>query len=876
MPRLLSSLGLKPPPSWTGGVPPAPPTTKGAEQAPSREKALHAELVSAVKAAAVQAAQLKDNAARAAAAAALREADATAKKVATMSGNPALKSELLQAAIDKVKAVRADIKKQREEAAALAAKEGVEEVPHAPPGKEPSAPTGTKETAPAWKVDTKVINAAIRGDGKYGGQTDITRSAEKEDGKGGKIKVTGAFGGKVWYEKLQVPYVEPKEFEVTFHLDSSLGGGLNREGKHEASNTTVSAGVEVKTELKFTHTRRLPEKEAKAYTDAIDAGQGGKGKWKEIQAAGLVLKGSYGEAKALLSQVGKVIEGKGLDLDDLGDGDTKDVTGAAKASGKVGGTAGGAGMSVTLEAGISKNGTVSRTVKRVGTTFEITLSATQSSGKDGTVGASAEGIGMKHKRTKEESTSEEVTFFIDMKDPKHNEKVTAIFAAGNAGQLIALRNRFKDIASIGRKSKNAIEGADTSASALGVALRTSDISAKGESEITGPDGRKILVKTGSGTQGMDLSGKGERLVHTRTSEIVAGADADNKGFGQSQGKETETDLIASAKGLYDAVSKRDMATLKAIKRGDKKLLKEATEAEGVVLSDASFEKIIKSAANDSAWKKELMTKGWDADAETVKDWMLLRPKIVKAGDSRAEVAELLSQFESKPGRGRHATVKTAVTGTGSGFEFPKSLVIKQPIYDRLVTSDPVAPALDAGDKAACLVKLKQAQQQLDGLRKDIFDCKEKFRNEGDKHEMLDAIDDRRNEVRAATEKLTGKDGKSEEQEQGRIVNQARELKEKIADAAKTEKETFALWEEDVKGGFFSSVDIVQLDKHMKLLRGLYPKWDADVEKLRKLLALAGPGYDPASADQLKPNRVRYRELRAKTPDKSGSMQSDGV
>ena len=892
MPRLLSSLCLKPPASWPGGIPPAPPTTKAAEQPPSAHKTLHAELVSAVKAAAVQAAQLKDNAARAAAAAALREADATAKKVATMSGNPALKSELLQAAIDEVKAVRADIKKKHEEATALAAREGAEgAVPQAPPGKEPTAPTGTKEAAPTKttepevpkappvptvKVDTKVINAAIRGDGKYGGQTDITKSREAEDGKGSKVKVTGAFGGKVWYEKMQVPYVEPKEFEITFHLDSSVGGGLNRESKSEDGKNSLTAGVEVKAELKFTHTRRLPEKEAKAYTDAIDAGQGGKGKWKEIQAAGLIVKGSYGEAKALLSQVGKVIEGKGLDLDDLGDGDTKDVTGTAKASGKVGGTAGGAGMSVTLEAGISKNGSVSRTVRRVGITFEITLSAMQSLGKDGTLGASAEGIGMKHKRTKEEATSEEVTFFIDMKDPRHNEKVTAILAAGNAGQLLALRNRFKDIASIGRKSKNAIEGADTSASALGVSLRTNDISAKGESEIIGPDGKKIQVKTGSGTQGMDLSVKGERLVHTRTSEIVAGADADNKGFGRSQGKETETDLIASAKGLYDAVAKRDMATLKAIKRGDKKLLKEATEAEGVVLSDASFEKIIKSAANDSAWKKELMKKGWDADAETVKDWMLLRPKIAKAGDSRAEVAELLSQFESKPGRGRHATVKTAVSGTGSGFEFPKSLISKQAIYDRLVTSDPVAPALAGGDKAACLVKLKQAQQQLDGLRKDIFDCKEKFKNEGDKHEMLDAIDDRRNEVRAATEKLAGKDGKSEEQEQGRVANQVRELKEKIADAVKTEKETFALWAEDVKGGFFSGVDIIKLDAHMKLLRGLYPKWDADVEKLRKLLALAGPGFDAASADQLKPNRVRYRELRAKTPDKSGSMQTDGV
>jgi hypothetical protein len=655
-----------------------------------------------------------------------------------------------------------------------------------------------------------------------------------------------------------------------------VGGGASNEGKHEGSGVGVSASAEVKAELLFTHMRRLPEKEAKAYTDAIDAGQGGKGKWKEIQAAGLVVKGAYKEAKALLKQVGHVIEGGGLDVDDLGDGETKNVTGNVKASGDVGGTVGALGITATLKVGLSKNGSVQRQVKRVGTTYEVTLSASQSGGKNVTGGASAEGIGMKHKRSKEESTSEEVTFFIDMADPKHNEKVTAIMAAGNAGDLLSLKSRFKDIASFSRKSKNSIEGADTSASLGAVSLRTSDVSALGDSEIIGPDGKKTVVKTGSGTQGMDLSAKGERLVHTRTSEIVAGADADNKGFGRSQGKETETDLIASAKGLYDAVSKRDMATLKAIKRGDKKLLKEATEAEGVVLSDASFEKIIKSADNATAWKKELMAKGWDADAETVKDWMLLRTQIQKAGDSRAEVADLLSKFEAKPGRGRHATVKTAVTGTGSGFEFPKSLASKQPIYDRLVSSDPVAPALGAGDKAACLLKLKQALQQLDGLRKDIFDCKEKFRNEGDKHEMLDAIDDRRHEVQQATEKLTGKDGKSAEQEQGRVANQVRELKEKIADAAKIEKETFALWAEDVKGGLFSSVDIVQLDKHMKLLRGLYPKWDADVEKMRKLLALAGPGFDPASADQLKPNRARYRELRAKTPDKSGSMQSDGV
>ena len=50
----------------------------------------------------------------------------------------------------------------------------------------------------------------------------------------------------------------------------------------------------------------------------------------------------------------------------------------------------------------------------------------------------------------------------------------------------------------------------------------------------------------------------------------------------------------------------------------------------------------------------------------------------------------------------------------------------------------------------------------------------------------------------------------------------------------------------------------------------------DGVKVLGLLTLAGPGFDAATADQLKPNRARYRELRAKTPDKSGSMQSDGV
>lgn len=509
MPLLLSSLGLTPPLSWPGGVPPAPPTTKAVEKTPSRADAKHAEFVCAVKAAAVQAAQLKDGAARV--------ATAAAKKVATMTGNPALKSEALQAAIDKVKAVRADIKKQRDESAALASKEATNDVPHAPPGKAPAnevphAPPGkapantigtttvgpTAETptapkappVPTVKVDTKVINAAIRGDGKYGAQTDATVGRETDDGKGNQSKVTGAFGGKVWYEKMQVPYVEPKEFEITFHLDSSVGGGASNEGKHEGSGVAVSGSAEVTAELLFTHTRRLPEKEAKAYTDAIDAGQGGKGKWKEIQAAGLIVKGAYTEAKALLKQVGHVIEGGGLNVDDLTDGETKNMTANVKASGDAGGTVGVLGVTATLKVGVSKNGSVSRDVKRVGTTYEITLSASQGGGKNISGGASAEGIGMKHKRSKEESSSEEVKFFIDMSDPKHNEKITAIFAAGNAGDLQSLRTRFKDIASIGRKSKNSIEGADTSASVGAVSLRTNDISALGESEIIGPDGRR--------------------------------------------------------------------------------------------------------------------------------------------------------------------------------------------------------------------------------------------------------------------------------------------------------------------------------------------------------------------------------------------------
>lgn len=872
---LLSSLGLKPPRS----KPPlaAPPEDDDPQVA--QALALRSELAQRMKDTARKAAQLQDAAARAGVATALKEADAARKKAEQLAGNPALKSEALQAAIKQVKAVAAQVRSQL--AAAKKADSAAPEVPGTAAAtvgttSEPTAPQPTPPQPKPVKLDKKVTAQAIRGDGRYGLQLDGSASRETDDGKGNKTKVTGAFGGKVWYESLQVPYVDPKQFDITFHLDTSLGGSGSNEGRH-ASGVGVSANASLTAEFKFTHVRRLGEKDAKAYTEAIQAGNGGSGKWKEIKAAELVLKGAYTEAKGLLKQVGTVIEGGALNVDDLQDGDSKDLTGSVKAQGEVGGTVNAGVVAVTLKAGISRNGSISREVRRVGANYEITLSCSESGGTQGTVGGAVDGVGMKHKRTHEESSSEEVRFFIDAADPQHNQKIQKIFAAADASGLQALRSTFKDIVSVGRKTHGRVDGADTSASvADAVSLRTSDVSALGESVIEGPDGAKTVIKTGQGVQGMDLSAKGERLVSTRTNEIYAGAGADNKGFGRSQSRSNETDLVGSAKGVLDAVVKRDMATLKAMHRGDKKVLKEVTSSEGVVLSDASFAKLAEAARDASSWKKELLAKGWDADAETVKDWMALRGPMQQAGEDRVKIADLLTRFESKPGRGRHQTVRVAVGATGSGFEFPKSLASKQPIYDNLVTADPVAPALNAGDTAACLAKLKAAQQQLDGLRKDILACVDGFKSEGDKHEMLDRIDERRAEIRKATEKLTGRDGTSETQEQGRIAMRIKDLKEKIADAALREQQTFTQWEQDAKGSFFGGVDIVKLDAHMKLLRGLYPKWDRDVQTLRQLLTDAGPGFDPATADTHLPNRARYRQLRAKTPDASGSMASDGV
>ena len=222
-----------------------------------------------------------------------------------------------------------------------------------------------------------------------------------------------------------------------------------------------------------------------------------------------------------------------------------------------------------------------------------------------------------------------------------------------------------------------------------------------------------------------------------------------KGFGQTTSTSGETDVVGSAKAFVNAVTDSPGKAL-GVLTGNEKFMKEKVHQSGVSMSDASYERLVKLAAqSESVW-----IKFWAGSMATLADWRKTRIRIRNAPEGdRAEVAAALADFESGSGRGRHETVRAAITGTVVPFEFPDALSSRKPMYESFVLADPIAEALGAGNEAAALAKLGDLVQQMQGLRDDLSKNLKAFGRPEDCLDMCDRLDHRIEAARAELARL---------------------------------------------------------------------------------------------------------------------------
>jgi hypothetical protein len=754
----------------------------------------------------------------------------------------------------------------------------------------PDAKPDAKKDAEEKDGKAKLKGTLITDKGKLGAGAGVESELEQKTKKGDVVSCNASFEGKAWVETNPVPYSEPPEMQATFHLvvGAKSGAGAKRE---RASGTGGSVKVSASVELELSYKRKMTAEESKRYLDAVKSG--GDGGWEELRALQLAVKGSMTEARALVARLGgkqrEVNEG-----DEIEQTLSSSIGGDADVSHKRG--AFGIGLSV----GGSVSGSLSRTIKFDDGQYWITLRAASGKAAKGGAGFSLEGVGMNVTRDGESHESQAVTFVIDPKKPALKPLLEKVMAAATIAQMLDLRAKNPSVASFDVKTKGSSDGASTGASLFGVGLTGSAHGFGSETEIDGPDGKTKIYAGGNEMGSSAMVGDKPLGAASKTDQFSGGAGADNKGFGETSTTDRHGNLVAGLGALYDKAKKSPLTTAKNLYEGKEELSKDESHQEGSALTDDSYATLARRAQGG----KNQWMKYWAGDMSAYFDWEKSFAKVRAAGEDRQKIAKAIAEYERGTGTGRHATVEAAIAGTAIVFEFPPTLGSKKAFYDKLIVNDPIPDALGAGAPSEVLKKLEELSRQLEGFRDDMSKSKEEFGDPARYQNMAARINRRRDDLLAAMKPVKAKIKAADDQAKGinqftpaepnqskvdpakehermeGIARHINELKRDIGEAYAEEQRVFARWEVDLKGFTvfgvsISNADVMTLIKHENKLRGLYPAWDQRREDLRKLLGEAGPGFSAAEADALRPDRLRYRALRAKGPQ-AGWNKDDGV
>ena len=378
-----------------------------------------------------------------------------------------------------------------------------------------------KEGDKALSAEGKMENNAILGSGKAGFGTGGKGSLAGKDKKGNAITVEGKFGLKCWVDVTEVP-LRKEVYEVSFHavfeIEASFAGKLK-----QGSGFELSGGKELAISIKHEI-----EGEAKrdAYVDCVKAGKAGT--QPELKLAAALDKAKVDDFKSLVAAI-QSLGGQVGGLLAMADGDEQEIE-----SNEKGGYGAGFAGKFGIEAGVTKMGSVTRTVRRSGKKWEFEYVAvdqeTQSGGLSGQSGA---GIGMGLKGSQAVQTFTRVVFEVQEGHPKLRERLEQVAAADSLEKLKALRAACSELKfnfTQGR-SQGGSKQIDWTAGPAGMSLQ--DGQNRGHTETEDSDGNRVSTDSGSNERGGALNALGEALFGDKKKQDFHGAaDQHNVGMGE--------------------------------------------------------------------------------------------------------------------------------------------------------------------------------------------------------------------------------------------------------------------------------------------------------------------------------------------------------
>lgn len=738
-----------------------------------------------------------------------------------------------------------------------------------------------KKDGPTAQNQSKSKTLPVFGGGKTGVDHSRSTTRETTDGRGGSAKRVAAFGGKATIETAEVPGSNPPAYELTFSFSAKVRGSASaaKTAKDDPKGRNGRFGVsaEVGAWVSFSVRHRLDSAALNAY---LAAALSGGGTQPELRVAAQAQDGIVADLDALLAQV-RTLGGSVEGLKAMADGDEANASLGGNV--EVGASAGWKAIGAAL--GQSTKGSLARTIGKRGKLVVITLAATAETSRHGSASASAHGVGMSVGGSTASNSAESVSFELPVDHPRFEQAAQALLAATSVEQMRALRRAFSDVPSYDLQSRGESRTQDVGVGVLGVNLGIGKSVTSGHEKLLGPDGAVAEVFRGGGGRSAELGVGGVTIAKTGSVEdVVAGADGANRGFGETTMTETESSLLGSVKAaLGDAASGPGKAL--GLLTGDEEFGSEEVRIEGMAMDDASFARIATLARRSAEWERCAHV----GAVATMKAWDGARRQILAAKGDRRAIAQALAEFGKGSSRGRYETLRRAITGHATPFEFPDTIRHLRKDFDRLAIDDSIGAALRGRDELQAIEALRKLDLELGGLREKIVAARQSFRRPEDGLDMGHRIDLKRRRLRAelqrrekllgdhdpveqvSVETLESRPGDDEaSQAQAEALERVEELKEKIREAHEIEQRVFAKWADALQGeelvlGLRTKADTRKLSAHEKTLRQLYVQWDAYIAELRQVLAEAGPGHDPVEAEAVQPNRRHAVRLMKAAP-----------
>ncbi|MEU6721260.1 DUF4157 domain-containing protein [Nonomuraea sp. NPDC046802] len=695
-----------------------------------------------------------------------------------------------------------------------------------------------------------------------------TASAQRTTAYGNGFTTTRSIAGNtsVVVKAARVPGSEPPVYQVkvtiTIGASGTLGGGAG--GKASASGSLTGSVTG-----EFVH--QFSAEETRRYLGDLD-GNGAEGVAKELGVVNLVARGSFADARKLLTlltsprsaaEAAKLAEGEEASLE----------------------TKGGAGVSLTAgtpslsaEVSFSRSRALKRTVARRQGALFVTVEVVSEAGR--TLGASGSsgfvGGGLSFGRTAAETRA--VTFRLNPGDPDYQTMFDRVLAVDSAAELAALAAAEPTRVAGKVSGDRSSETRTAKVSLAGLEASVWDSHSYGEKTAVDEAGTRKLFEGGSGGgAGFGIVG-GPKLAYQSEQAIAAEVGPDGRAKADVSATTSESDLGAWARGLASAADQTPIGS--ALKLATGKLLQPFTERVGMKLSDEEYTTIEAVSREPARWSRAF--RGFRNSSH--QNWQRLGRTIAAGGGDREAMSRALARYADE-NYGAADAVQAVVRSPGEAeggirYDWPAELVEEKETFESIVVGDRIARL--RAHAAAGAVEEAEAGLRADDLRlgravKAIMTGSKNFTDAAAVAEMLRRIGNRQAEIRAELRKLKAARAQSvttvPTKEEAAALSAAADAEARqerdtriegmisaMSALRKRESAIFAEVREELDHTpWYRKPRIIDVIQKLDALIPLYADWDRQVADLRAVLRQGGE--DGSRADACGPDRKTYGELR---------------